>query len=232
MSRFSRWLLPLATSGVLFLVGCSSEQPAQGNPPSDVSVSPTVSAYATQAPRPSPPDPRHSSRGPTCSISMLVISMVPAQVVSTTRTSTITGSGRLGEHRRLGRQQQHGRRPLGGDHVWDVDEVFAHPCQWRGRKIQPGRPSPVSRRSSPSSHFATRPSRWTSSSTASMASSCNGRSPPTSTSPRVISTKMKATAPSTSWTGSGGLVGERPIPAGPGTGRPVVGSSMSTASDS
>jgi hypothetical protein len=28
---------------------------------------------------------------------------------------------------------------------WDVDEVYTHPCQWKGRRIQPGPPSPVSR---------------------------------------------------------------------------------------
>ena len=40
MTRFPRWVLALATSGVLFLVGCSSGQAAQGSPSSNVSVSP------------------------------------------------------------------------------------------------------------------------------------------------------------------------------------------------
>ena len=40
MTRFPRWVLALATSGVLVLIGCSSGQPAQGSPSSNVSVSP------------------------------------------------------------------------------------------------------------------------------------------------------------------------------------------------
>ena len=56
MTRFPRWLLALATTVVLCLVGCSSEQPTPAGTPPDVSVSPdagttTLAAGSRGAPR-------------------------------------------------------------------------------------------------------------------------------------------------------------------------------------
>ena len=54
MTRFPRWVLALTASGVLFLVGCSSGQPTQGSPSSNVSVwpepSPTLTGGSEEVP--------------------------------------------------------------------------------------------------------------------------------------------------------------------------------------
>ena len=130
-TRLPSWLLALATSLVLFLVGCSSEQPGQGSAPPDVSVSldpgPTTLVAGSEA-------------------------LAAGTYVLDLDARDLDGPGSGGEHYPnveitvpAGWANIDGwavNSGQGGDHwvgltFWDVAGVYKQPCQW-SRTIQPG----------------------------------------------------------------------------------------------
>ena len=107
-------MFTLATAGVLSLVGCSSEQPVQGNPPRNVSESPDVTVS---------PD-----LGLT-SIDGQVIGGgdYPGYTAKVPGTWSVNGSFVIGP----------GPGVLGLS-VWDVGEVPRDPCHWQKSLYDPG----------------------------------------------------------------------------------------------
>ncbi len=129
MTRISRRLLTLAIAGVLFLVGCSSEPPAQGSRSPGVSVSP----------HPGPEVLAESEESEALSAGTYVLDLA-ASASGVERIPNITITVPDG-WAHLGNWVVHSGE--GTDHFvgitfWDVDEVYAHPCQWSSRTIQPG----------------------------------------------------------------------------------------------
>ncbi len=127
MTWFPRWLLALVTSGVLFLVGCSSEQPVQGSPSPDASVSldpgPTTLGDGSEALPAGTYALDLDARGSGDERFPHITITVPDGWENI--DGWAVNSGRAGDH-------------WMGITFWDVNEVFAHPCQWQGRRIQPG----------------------------------------------------------------------------------------------
>jgi hypothetical protein len=112
---------------VLSLVGCSSEQPAKGSPSSDGSVSldpgPTTLASGSEALSAGTYELDLDARGSGNERFPHITITVPDGWANIDGWALNSGEGT--DH-------------WVGVTFWDVDEVFAHPCQWQGRRIQPG----------------------------------------------------------------------------------------------
>lgn len=127
MTTFRRRLFALATSGVLSLVGCSSEQSPQGRP------SPHVSVPASR--------PKALAEGSEALAAGTYVLDLDARGSGDERFPLIRITVPDGWANIDGWGVNSG---LDTDHwvgitLWDVDEVYAHPCQWKGRRmIQPG----------------------------------------------------------------------------------------------
>jgi hypothetical protein len=128
MTKFPRLLLALVTSGVLLLVGCSSEQPAQKTPSSDESVAvdpaPKILAEGSEALPAGTYTLDLDARGSGAEHFPNVTMTVPEG------WTNIDGWG-------INSAEDNGDHWMGIT-FWDVDKVFAHPCQWKSRMIQPG----------------------------------------------------------------------------------------------
>jgi hypothetical protein len=127
MTRFHGSLVALATSSVLALAGCSSEKPAQGSPSPDVTTSTdrgsTILASGTEA-----------LPAGTYVLDLDALTVGAERLPNITITvpdgwSNIEGWG-------VNTGSKRGDRWMGIT-FWDVDEVYAHPCQG-SRTIQPG----------------------------------------------------------------------------------------------
>ena len=127
MTRFPRLWLALLTSSVLFLVGCSSEQPARTSPSSDVSVSgdpgPTILAEGSEALPAGIYGLDLDARGSGDERFPQITITVPEGWANIDGWAVNSGEGT--DH-------------WVGITFWDVREVYAHPCQWQRRSIQPG----------------------------------------------------------------------------------------------
>lgn len=127
MTRISRWLSLFATSGVLSLVGCSSDPPGQETQPPDVSASPN-------------PGPTTLGVGSEALAAGTYVLDLDAGGSGDERIPNMTitvpdGWGNLdGWVVHSGEGTDH----FVGITFWDVDEVYAHPCRWSSRTIQPG----------------------------------------------------------------------------------------------
>jgi hypothetical protein len=124
------WRAALVLAGlvaVLSLVGCSSEQPAKGSPSSDGNASldpgPTTLAYGSEALSAGTYVLDLDARGSGDERFPLITITVPDGWANVDGWAVNSGEG--SDH-------------WVGMTFWDVDEVYAHPCQWQGRRIQPG----------------------------------------------------------------------------------------------
>ncbi len=127
MTRFPRWLLALATTVVLCLVGCSSEQPTQVGAPPDVSVSPDAGTTTLAA----------GSEALLAGTYVLDLDARAAGVEHYPNVKITVPAG-WANIDGWGVSSDMGGNHWMGITFWNVDEVYAQPCQWSKRMFQPG----------------------------------------------------------------------------------------------
>lgn len=124
-----RKFFALVTSAVLLVVGCSSELPAEHSPASNESVSadpaPTVLELGSEDLRPG----------------TYVLDLDARAGTGDERFPNITITVPEGWNNIDGwgiNSAEDDNSHWMGITFWDVDDVYTHPCQWRGTRMQPG----------------------------------------------------------------------------------------------